>query len=242
MHFLCGLPTNFWEEYVPVTLDGWTGRVFIRNSVQCLTCSRSCVLWYSFPEVKVSSFPYSGKVHCSESTSPLVAIALQLIAFRGKRIYSSQLTELLSNAFSWKQYFLVRAVSSVLVSGSLPLLLLTVHPLVYKALTSDLHHCSIGRSWFRYCQPWWELPPHHSFDRIDHTFSIEFYAARLALGTFHAHFNSASHQFYWCWDKGGNLWFVSSWTAAAAVIWAWPWYWFWPCLSHLGMFFRGDVS
>lgn len=35
---------------------------------------------------------HSGKVHCSESILPLVAIALQLSAFRGERIYSSQLT------------------------------------------------------------------------------------------------------------------------------------------------------
>lgn len=64
---------------------------------------------------------------------------------RWKDLFISADCEPLSNAFSWKQYLLVRAVSSVLVSGSLPLLL-TVHPLVHKALTTDLHHCSTGCS------------------------------------------------------------------------------------------------
>lgn len=46
---------------------------------------------------------------------------------RWKDLFISADCEPLSNVFSWKQYLLVRAVSSVLVSASVPLLL-TVHP------------------------------------------------------------------------------------------------------------------
>lgn len=222
----------------------WVGglEVLIRNSVQCLTLSRSCVLWYRFPEVKVSIFPCSGKVHCSESTLPLVAIALQLSAFRGERIYSSQLTVNplamrsagnstslwgLSHLCSWVLLCLSSSSRCIPWCTKCSPLTCTIAALavVIKVLPTLM-----------------EAPPRHSFDRIVHAFSVDFDTVRLALGTFHAHFNSVSHQFYWCWDNGGNLWFVSSWTAAAAVFWAWPWYWFWPCLSHLGMFFRWDFS
>lgn len=88
---------------------------------------------------------------------------------RRKDLFISADCEPLSNAFSWKQYLLVRAVSSMLVSGSLPLLLLTVHLLVHKALTSDLHHCSTGYSDSGIANLDGSCP-HNSFDRIYHTF------------------------------------------------------------------------